>query len=100
MDNLGPWFGGAELRWLGSYPLVEDNSLRSSGYREVNLDVGYRLNDRMKIQLSVFNLFNTRAAASQYAYEYQLSPSAAPAFGATYHPLEPLSARFGLTALF
>jgi hypothetical protein len=54
----------------------------------------------MKIQLSVFNLFNTHAAASQYAYEYQVSPTAAPEFGSTYHPLEPLSARFALTALF
>ncbi|HEY4040659.1 MAG TPA: TonB-dependent receptor plug domain-containing protein, partial [Rhodopila sp.] len=32
IDNLGPWFGGAELRWLGPYPLLADNSLRSPGY--------------------------------------------------------------------
>jgi outer membrane receptor protein involved in Fe transport len=100
VDNLGPWFGGVEMRWLGGYPLVEDNSLRSSGYKEINLDVGYKINEKMKIQISVFNLFNTHAAASQYAYEYQVSPTAAPQFGATYHPLEPLSARFALTALF
>jgi outer membrane receptor protein involved in Fe transport len=55
----GPWFGGAELRWLGPYPLLADNSLRSSGYKEVNLDVGYKINDRMKIELSIFNLFNS-----------------------------------------
>jgi len=100
VDNLGPWFGGAELRWLGGYPLVADNSLRSPGYRELNLDVGYRINRHMKVQLDVFNVFNTNAAASQYAYQYQVSPTAAPEFGATYHPLEPLSARFALTATF
>jgi outer membrane receptor protein involved in Fe transport len=100
IDHLGPWFGGAELRWLGPYPLLADNSLRSPGYKEVNLVVGYKINDHLKVQLSVFNLFNTNAYAMQYAYEYQVSPTAAPETGATYHPLEPLSARLTLTAYF
>lgn len=100
VDNLGPWFGGIELRWLGGYPLVADNSLRSPGYKEVNLQVGYKINERMKLQLSIFNLFNSTAAASQYAYQYQVSPTAAPQTGATYHPQEPLSARLTFTALF
>jgi len=100
VDNLGPWYGGIELRWLGPYPLLSDNSLRAAGYREVNLDVGYKINDHIKIQLSIFNLFNSHADASQYAYQYQVSPTAAPQFGATYHPLEPLSGRLTLTAQF
>jgi len=100
IDNLGPWFGGAELRVLGPYPLLADNSLRSHGYKEVNVVAGYKINERMKIQLSVFNLFNTTAYASQYAYTYQVSPAAQPQTGATYHPLEPLSARLTFTALF
>ncbi|MGA3399770.1 MAG: TonB-dependent receptor [Acetobacteraceae bacterium] len=100
IDHLGPWFGGAELRWLGPYPLLADNSLRSPGYKEVNLVAGYKFNDSMKIQLSIYNLFNTNAYAMQYAYEYQVSPTAAPQTGATYHPLEPLSARLTVTVLF
>lgn len=100
VNGLGPWFGGAEVRWLGGYPLLADNSLRSPGYKELNLDVGYRINPHLTLQLSAFNVFDTRAAASQYAYQYQVSPTAAPEFGATYHPLEPLSARFALTATF
>jgi outer membrane receptor protein involved in Fe transport len=100
IDHFGPWFAGVELRWLGPYPLVSDNSLRASGYREVNLDVGYRINEHIKIQLGIFNLFNSHADSSQYAYEYQVSPSSAPQFGATFHPLEPLSGRLTLTAQF
>ena len=100
VDNLGPWFGGAELRWLGPYPLLADNTLRSPGYKEVNVVAGYKINDRVKVQVSIYNLFNTNANASQYAYEYQVSPTAAPQTGATYHPLEPLSARFTVTVLF
>jgi outer membrane receptor protein involved in Fe transport len=61
---------------------------------------GYKINPRMKIQVSIYNLFNTNADASQYAYEYRVSPTAAPQTGATYHPLEPLSARLTLNVLF
>jgi len=100
VDHLGPWFGGVAVRWLGTQPLVGDNSLTTPGYKEVNLSVGYRINDHMRVLLNVFNLFNTNAAASQYAYEYRVSPTAAPQFGATYHELEPLSARLTLTATF
>ncbi len=100
VDNLGPWFGGVEMRWLGPQPLIEDNSLTTPGYKEVNLSVGYKINERMQVMLNVFNLFNTHAAASQYAYDYQLTPTSQPQFGATYHPLEPISARLTLTARF
>lgn len=100
IDNLGPWYGGAEMRWLGPYPLLADNSLRSPGYQEVNVVVGYKISPKMKIQLNIFNLFNSHGNASQYAYQYQVSPTAASPTGPTYHPLEPLSARLTLTAYF
>ena len=61
---------------------------------------GYKVNPRIKVQVSIYNLFNTTADASQYAYTYQVSPTAAPQTGATYHPLEPLSARLTLSVLF
>ncbi len=100
VDNLGPWFGGVQLRWLGAYPLVEDNALRSAGYREVNLEAGYKFTDKLRLRLSIFNLFNSNANAIQYGSDFQISPTAAADFGPTYHPLEPLSARLTLTALF
>ena len=99
-DNIGPWFGGIEFRWLGAQPLVSDNSLRTAGYRVVNLEAGYKVNEHIKLRLGLYNLFNATANASQYAYEYQVSPTAAPEFGATYHPIEPFSARLTLTATF
>jgi outer membrane receptor protein involved in Fe transport len=100
VDNLGPWFGGVELRWLGPQPLVDDNSLTTPGYKEVNWNVGYKVTERVKVQFSVFNFFNTTAPASQYAYQYRVSPTAPIQFGATYHPLEPLFARVTLSVLF
>jgi outer membrane receptor protein involved in Fe transport len=98
--DRGPWFGGAELRWLSGYPLIEDDSFRSKGYKDVNIDAGYRFNDRLKVQLNIFNLFNSHAYAAQYAYEYQVSPTRAPQTGPTFHPLEPISAKLTVTATF
>ena len=94
MVNLGLWLGEVELRWLGPQPLVSDNSLTTPGYKEVNCNVGYKVTKHVKVQVSVFNFFNTTArGASRSAYQYRVSPTAPIQFGATYHPLEPLSAR-------
>ena len=87
-------FGGVQFRWLGSYPLIEDNSMRSHGYKEVNLDVGYHITKYLQVQASIYNLTNTHASASQYAYDYRLTPTSPVETGSTYHPLEPRSARF------
>ena len=99
-DNLGPWYGGAQLRWLGEYPLVEDNSLHSPGYKEVNVDVGYKITEKLRVRLSIFNLFNSNANATEFAYQFRTTPTGPAVFGTTYHPLEPISARLTLTALF
>lgn len=100
LDNKGPWFGGLQVRWLGGYPLLEDNSLRAKGYREVNLDVGYRFTKRLKLTVSIFNLTNAHDDAIEYGYEYRVTPTAKAVTGASVHPLEPVSARFALAATF
>jgi outer membrane receptor protein involved in Fe transport len=97
VDTKGPWFGGVQLRWLGGYPLLEDNNLRSTGYHEVNLDVGYRFTKHLTLTVSLFNLTNSHDNAIEYGYEYRITPTAQPITGATVHPLEPVSARFALT---
>ncbi|GBQ28640.1 TonB-dependent receptor [Gluconacetobacter azotocaptans] len=97
LDNKGPWFGGLQVRWLGGYPLLEDNSLRAKGYREVNLDAGYRFSKRLKLTVSIFNLTNSHDNAIEYGYDYRITPMAQAITGATVHPLEPISARFALT---
>ncbi|MCH4090602.1 TonB-dependent receptor [Acetobacter sp.] len=97
LDNRGPWFGGLQVRWLGGYPLLENNSLRSKGYREVNLDIGYRFSKNLKLTVSVFNLTNSHDNAIEYGYNYRITPTAKPTTGASIHPLEPVSARFALS---
>jgi outer membrane receptor protein involved in Fe transport len=105
VDQAGPWYGGLQLRILGSYPLNADNVVRGKGYSEVNLDVGYKITPRTKVQLSIYNLLDQKADAFDYDYVTRLPGE--PAGGLTdersdlqFHPLEPISARFMLTQNF
>jgi outer membrane receptor protein involved in Fe transport len=93
IDNLGPWFGGVQWRKLGPYPISDGNAYpQDPGYSEVNLDAGYKLNAHVRLQLSIYNLFDTRANSSAYYYTTRIQGE--PAEGVTgfqAHPLEPLS---------
>ena len=101
IDNLGPWFGAMAFRDLGKHALVSDNSVRSSGYREVNLNVGYRISPRLKVQIDVFNVANSHADAADYLYTDRLPGEPADGVEDVHsHPLEPRSARLAVTATF
>ena len=102
VDNLGPWFGGLQWRRLGPYPLSDgDQYPQDKGYSEFNLDVGYKVNDGLKLQVGIYNLLNEKANASAYYYAARLPGE--PADGVNdyqVHPLEPISARFTVTKAF
>ena len=102
VDHLGPWFGGLEWRVLGQYPISDgDASPKDDGYSEVNLDAGYKISSRVKVQVSLYNLTDTHASASSAYYTSRLPGE--PAAGVTdyqLHPLEPISARFSVSATF
>jgi len=102
VDNLGPWFGAVQFRYLGAHPLIEDNSVRSPGYKEVNLNVGYKITPHLKLQVDVFNLTNSRDNAADYLYadRISLNEPAAGVLDIHSHPLEPRSARFTISATF
>jgi outer membrane receptor protein involved in Fe transport len=107
IDNLGPWFGGVQERVLGSYPLTDGpSSPRGAGYAETNIDIGYKITADLKVQLSVYNLFNTKAYASEFYYATAINPAEIARYGTAgvsdyqIHPLEPISARFAVTANF
>ena len=102
VDNLGPWFGGLQWRRLGPYPLSDgDQYPQDKGYSEFNLDVGYKVNDRLKLQIGIYNLLNEKANASAYDYTTRLPGE--PLDGVTdyqVHPIEPISAQFTITKGF
>jgi outer membrane receptor protein involved in Fe transport len=100
VDNLGPWFGGLQVRILGSYPLVSDNSERDAGYSETDVNVGYKINTHLRVQAEIFNLFDVKANAAAFYYVTDIHDGLGPTADHQVHPLEPISGRFRLTATF
>jgi outer membrane receptor protein involved in Fe transport len=129
MTGIGPWSGGLDYRYLGSYPLssgpcvdaaaVHDfpgvatscanaptaaGQVNGTGFGELNLDVHYGLPENWSASLGIYNLLNSHAAAAQFWYVDRLQGEVD-----TYpdgradihqHPLEPLMARLTLTRTF
>ncbi len=94
VDHLGPWFGGLEWRILGQYPISDGNaSPKDDGYSELNVDAGYKIDSRMRVQLSLYNLTDTHASASSAYYTSRLPGE--PAEGVTDYQLHPLGADLG-----
>ncbi len=102
IDNKGPWSGGLQWRKLGAYPISDGNSFpQDKGYSEFNLDAGYKLTPHLKLQLSLYNLFNTKGNSSAFYYTARLPGEPAEGVeGFQVHPLEPLSGVLKVTATF
>jgi outer membrane receptor protein involved in Fe transport len=102
VNKPGPWFGGLQWRKLGPYPINDGQEFPiDSGYGEFNLDAGYRFSPAVKLQLSLYNLFNTHANSSAYYYTSRLpGEPAAGVDGIQVHPLEPFSGVLKLTMYF
>jgi hypothetical protein len=98
VDDLGPWSGSLQWRRLGTHHLSDgDRYPTDKGYSEFNLDVGYAFPHGWKLQVGVFNPFDSKDEAADYYYTSRLPGE--PAEGVTgfqVHPLEPRSARFSI----
>ncbi len=64
-------FGTLRVRRFGSYPLVEDGSVRSSAASLMNLRMGYRLG-AARVTLAVFNVLDEEHSDIQYFYASRL----------------------------
>jgi outer membrane receptor protein involved in Fe transport len=100
VDNLGPWFGALRLRYFGPRPLIEDNSVRSSGSALTHLRLGYKFDRRTQVTLDVYDLFDRQANDIEYWYESQLASEAAPVFDRHVHPAEPRTLRLTFSHRF
>lgn len=100
-DNIGPFFGGLQVRYFGKRPLVEDNSEQSDNTVTLNGQIGIRIGKKLQVALQGFNLLNTKAHAIDYFYTSRLPGE--PAAGVAdkhFHPIETRSFRVSLTAYF
>jgi hypothetical protein len=92
----GP-FGSIRLRHFGSYPLIEDNSVRATPTTLVNAEIGYLLSG-VRVQASVLNVFDSRDYDIQYYYTSRLPGE--PAAGVDdvhFHPVEPRQVRVSVS---
>ena len=101
LDNIGPWFGALQFRYLGPRPLTEDNSVRSKSTALLNGRIGYKIGPKLRVELEAFNLTNRKVSAIDYFYTSRLPGE--PAEGVAdihFHPIESRSFRLSLNASF
>jgi outer membrane receptor protein involved in Fe transport len=102
VDNLGSWSASLVWRRLGKEHVNDGEAFPiDSGYSEWNLNVGYAFPHGWRLNVGIFNLFNTHGAASVYYYGARLPGEPTDGVnGFQVHPLEPRSARFSMTKQF
>lgn len=101
IDNLGPYYGGLQLRYFGPRPLIEDNSVRSKSTTTLNGRIGYKINSKVRINLEGYNLTNNKHSAIDYYYTSRLpNESAAGVSNIHFHPIESRSFRINMIANF
>ncbi len=101
VQQYGPWSGALFLRYIGSYPLVEDNSVRSDPQTLVDAQLGYLLTPQLRLRLDVFNLFNQNTNDITYYYTSRLPGEPPEGVSDTHvHPGESRSFRVSLSYRF
>ncbi len=88
------------LRYFGPRPLTSDGLYQSSQTVLLNGEAGYRFFKKWHVTAEFLNMLNRKDADIDYAYVYQIAPTAAPGFGRVNHPTEPFLLRFSLGRSF
>ena len=91
---MGPWSGSIGLRYIGSAPLSEDNSLRSAPGTTLHGRIQRQMSQQMTLSLDVLNLTNRSNNDIVYVYNSRLPGE--PAGGVNdlhVHPAEPRTFR-------
>ena len=101
IDDLGPYYGGLQLRYFGPRPLIEDNNVRSKSTTTLNGRIGYKISSTARVSLEGYNLTNRKNSAIDYYYTSRLPGE--PAAGVNdvhFHPIESRSFRLNLIVNF
>lgn len=100
-DLFGGFFGGPRLRYFGPRSLIEDNSVRSKPTVMLSAMLGYAFNKNWTVQAEMFNLINRKDSAIDYYYLSRLPGEDAAGINDThFHPIESISFRMSLNAVF
>jgi hypothetical protein len=96
----GKWSGGLRLRYFGSRPLIEDNTVRAASSTLVNAKLAYAITPNMKLAATVLNLFDRKVSDIDYFYASRLPGESAAVNDVHTHPAEPRGVRLALTVNF
>jgi hypothetical protein len=88
------------LRYFGPRDLTSDGLYQSSQTVLLNGEVGYQFFKKWRVAAEFLNMLNRKDADIDYAYVYQIAPTAAPGFGRVNHPTEPFLFRFAVGRSF
>jgi outer membrane receptor protein involved in Fe transport len=101
IDSIDGYLASVRLRYFGSRPLYDDNSVRSDPSTLVNARIGYKFRNDWRILLDVFNVFNAHVSDIDYYYVSRL-PGEPPAGVADIHthPEDSREARITLSMTF
>jgi outer membrane receptor for Fe3+-dicitrate len=97
-----PWgaYASLRLRYFGSQPIIEDNTVRQPASTIVEAKIGYR-HDNYDIALEFLNLLDSHADDIAYYYPSRLpGEPAAGVFDTHVHPAEPFEVRASFTLRF
>ncbi|WP_442498937.1 TonB-dependent receptor [Methylobacter sp. sgz302048] len=92
-------FGTVRLRHFDDMPLDPSGAFWSDSTSIVNLGAGYQ-QKRYKLEVDIFNIFDSTANDIAYAYQYAYPAGASPQTGILKHPVEPRMARATVTIPF
>ncbi len=88
------------LRYFGPRDLTSDGLYQSNQTVLLNGEIGYQFKKKWHVSAEFLNMLNRKDADIDYAYVYQIAPTAAPGFGRVNHPTEPFLVRFALGRSF
>jgi outer membrane receptor protein involved in Fe transport len=101
VTDLGRWSGALQLRYFGPRPLIEDDSVRSKATTLAYARVGYKIDQKTRLSLDIFNLFNKKASDIDYYYTSRLQGEPAEGVDDIHsHPVESRAFRLTLTHNF
>lgn len=93
MRHLGPWSGSLGMRYIGSAPLSEDNTVRSASSLSTNLRISRQLSREMDVSVDVLNLADRRYNDISYLYVSRLRGETGGVRDVHLHPAEPRTIR-------
>jgi hypothetical protein len=98
IEELGPWSASLRWRYFEGIPLIEDGSVEWDSSSVVNGQVSYTFENGLRLDLHVFNLFDSHDSDIEYFYPSRLPGE--PLEGVEdvhFHPLERTAVRLGVS---